>query len=61
MATPNFANRTLFHSDNLPILQTETVDLVAADPLFNMQSESAAKDAWDRARIAASRERDRIA
>ena len=34
----NFANRTLFHSDNLPILQgmnSETVDLIATDPPFN--------------------------
>ena len=38
MATPNFQNRTLFHSDNLPILQgmdSETVDLIATDPPFN--------------------------
>ena len=38
MPTPNFANRTLFHSDNLPILQgmnSETVDLIATDPPFN--------------------------
>ena len=38
MAPPNFANRTLFHSDNLPILQgmdSETVDLIATDPPFN--------------------------
>ena len=38
MPSPNFANRTLFHSDNLPILQgmdSETVDLVATDPPFN--------------------------
>ncbi len=38
MAAPNFANRTLFHSDNLPILQgmdSETVDLIATDPPFN--------------------------
>ena len=38
MAIPNFQNRTLFHSDNLPILQgmdSETVDLIATDPPFN--------------------------
>ena len=38
MAAPNFQNRTLFHSDNLPILQgmdSETVDLIATDPPFN--------------------------
>ena len=38
MPSPNFANRTLFHSDNLPILQgmnSETVDLIATDPPFN--------------------------
>ena len=38
MPTPNFQNRTLFHSDNLPILQgmnSETVDLIATDPPFN--------------------------
>ena len=38
MASPNFQNRTLFHSDNLPILQgmnSETVDLIATDPPFN--------------------------
>ena len=34
----NFANRTLFRSDNLPILRgmnSETVDLIATDPPFN--------------------------
>ena len=34
----NFAGRTLFHADNLPILRgmnSETVDLIAADPPFN--------------------------
>ena len=49
MTTPNFQSRTLFPSDNLPILQgmdSETVDLVGTDPSFNMQSESATKDAW---------------
>ena len=38
MPAPNFQNRTLFHSDNLPILQgmnSETVDLIATDPPFN--------------------------
>ena len=38
MADPNFANRTLFHGDNLPFLRgmdSETVDLVATDPPFN--------------------------
>ncbi len=38
MASPNFANRTLFHGDNLPFLRgmdSETVDLVATDPPFN--------------------------
>ena len=38
MPPPNFQNRTLFHSDNLPILQgmnSETVDLIATDPPFN--------------------------
>ena len=37
MAAPNFKNRTLFESDNLPILlgmDTETVDLIATDPPF---------------------------
>ena len=61
MPTPNFANRTLFHSDNLPILQgmdSETVDWVATAPPFNMKNESAAKESWARSRIAASRERD---
>ena len=46
IATPNF-------SDNLPILRgmdSETVGLAAADPLFNIESENA--------RIAASRTRD---
>ena len=34
----NFASRTLFHADNLPILRgmnSETVDLIATDPPFN--------------------------
>ena len=38
MPPPNFQNRTLFHSDNLPIMQDmncETVDLIATDPPFN--------------------------
>lgn len=36
--TPNFANRTLYHGDNLEFLQkmnTETVHLIATDPPFN--------------------------
>ena len=35
---PNFANRTLYHGDNLPILRgmnSETVQLIATDPPFN--------------------------
>ena len=39
-------------------MDSQTVNLIATAPLFNMQSESAAKDACERARIAASRERD---
>ena len=38
MATPNFANRTLYHGDNLPFLRgmnTGTVHLIATDPPFN--------------------------
>ena len=38
MASPNFANRTLYHGDNLDFLRsinTETVDLIATDPPFN--------------------------
>ena len=38
MAAPNFANRTLYHADNLPVLRgmdSETVDLIATDPPFN--------------------------
>lgn len=34
----NYANRTLYHADNLPILRgmnSETVDLIATDPPFN--------------------------
>ena len=37
MAEPNFKNRTLYESDNLPILlgmNSETVDLIATDPPF---------------------------
>lgn len=37
MAAPNWKNRTLFESDNLPILlgmDSETVDLIATDPPF---------------------------
>ena len=35
---PNFANRTLYHGDNLEILRgmdSETVHLIATDPPFN--------------------------
>ena len=38
MGEPNFANRTLFHGDNLPVLRgmnSESVDLIATDPPFN--------------------------
>ena len=38
MAQPNWANRTLFHRDNLDILRSMnscTVDLIATDPPFN--------------------------
>ncbi|MDE2802003.1 MAG: site-specific DNA-methyltransferase, partial [Chloroflexota bacterium] len=38
MGSPNFANRTLYHADNLPVLRgmnTESVDLIATDPPFN--------------------------
>ena len=38
MATPNFANRTLYHGDNLPFLRginSGTVHLIATDPPFN--------------------------
>ena len=38
MATPNFANRTLFHGDNLDFLRgmnSGTVNLIATDPPFN--------------------------
>ena len=38
MATPNFANRTLYHGDNLPFLRgmnSETVQLITTDPPFN--------------------------
>ena len=38
MGEPNFANRTLYHGDNLPFLQgmnSETVHLIATDPPFN--------------------------
>ena len=38
MAERNFENRTLFHSDNLPVLRamnSESVDLIATDPPFN--------------------------
>ena len=38
MAERNFATRTLYHSDNLPVLRGMnggTVDLIATDPPFN--------------------------
>ena len=38
MSAPNWANRTLFHGDNLAFLQamnSESVDLIATDPPFN--------------------------
>ena len=38
MSDPNFANRTLFHGDNLPVLRgmnSGCVDLIATDPPFN--------------------------
>ena len=38
MATPNWANRTLFHGDNLKYMRamnSESVDLIATDPPFN--------------------------
>ena len=38
MASPNFANRTLYHGDNLDFLRkmnSETIDLIATDPPFN--------------------------
>ena len=38
MGDPNFANRTLFHGDNLPFLRglnSECIDLIATDPPFN--------------------------
>ena len=38
MGPPNWANRTLFHCDNLPVLRamnSESVDLIATDPPFN--------------------------
>ena len=38
MAEPNFDNRTLFESNNLPVLRglnSETIDLIATDPPFN--------------------------
>ena len=37
-ATPNFANRTLYHGDNLPFLRginSGTIHLIATDPPFN--------------------------
>ncbi len=38
MGAPNFANRTLYHGDNLPFLRgmnSETIHLIATDPPFN--------------------------
>lgn len=38
MSTPNFANRTLYHGDNLPFLRginSGTIHLIATDPPFN--------------------------
>ena len=38
MPTPNFANRTLYHGDNLPFLRginSGTLHLIATDPPFN--------------------------
>ncbi len=38
MPTPNFANRTLYHGDNLPFLRginSGTIHLIATDPPFN--------------------------
>ena len=38
MPTPNFANRTLYHGDNLEFLRgmnSETIDLIATDSPFN--------------------------
>ena len=45
MGTPNFANRTLYHGDNLPFLRgmnSETVQLIATDPPFNKNKDFAA-------------------
>ncbi len=45
MGTPNFANRTLYHGDNLPFLRgmnSETVHLIATDPPFNKNKDFAA-------------------
>ena len=53
MPTSNFANLSILQG-----MDSETVDLVATGPPFNMKNESAAKESWGRARIAASRERD---
>ncbi len=58
MTTPNFSNRTLFISDNLPVLEgmdSETIDLVLIDPPFNSKrqfqgigkaSKAKFKDIW---------------
>ena len=38
MTSPNWANRSLFHHDNLPVLRgmnSNSVDLIATDPPFN--------------------------
>ena len=45
MATPNFANRTLWTADNLDILRgmnSECVDLIYLDPPFNSNRNYAA-------------------
>ena len=45
MGTPNFANRTLFHGDNLNFLRgmnSGTVQLIATDPPFNKNRDFAA-------------------
>ena len=45
MGAPNFANRTLYHGDNLPFLRgmnSETVQLIATDPPFNKNKDFAA-------------------
>ena len=42
MATPNWANRTIFTGDNLDIMRgmnAETVDLIYLDPALQLQQE----------------------